>query len=198
MRMLKGIFTSKKNNGSTELVCVNSLFQEFYDRLVYFSFQFVKNKDNAKDIAQDAFVKYWDTREQVANDKIAIKNFLYTTVRNASLNSIRHEKVVEGYAQLHNSIEPQQPAVIEAIIATEVMAALHSAVQSLPEHHKQVSILSYMEGKKNQEIADELDMSINTVKKQKQRALQLLRLKLEPEIFMVMVSLSALLLSKFL
>jgi RNA polymerase sigma-70 factor (ECF subfamily) len=196
--MLKGIFTSKKNDGSTELVCLNALFREFYDRLVYFSFQFVKNKHHAKDIVQDAFVKYWDARENVASDKIAIKNFLYSTVRNASLNSIRHEKVVESYAQLHNSVEPEQPAVIEAIIAAEVISALHSAVQSLPENHKQVSILSYMEGKKNQEIADELNMSINTVKKQKQRALQLLRLKLEPEIFIFIVAVSASLLGCWL
>jgi len=195
--MLKGIFTSKKTDGSTELVCLNALFHEFYDRLVYFAFQFVKNKDNAKDIAQDAFVKYWDARENVANDKIAIKNFLYSTVRNASLNTIRHGKVVESYAQLHNSVEPEQPAVIEAIIASEVMSAVHSAVQSLSENHKQVSILSYMEGKKNQEIADELQMSINTVKKQKQRALQLLRLKLEPEIFVLIFSFSAAILCRF-
>jgi RNA polymerase sigma-70 factor (family 1) len=195
--MLKGIFTSKKTDGSTELVCLNALFHEFYDRLVYFSFQFVKNKDNAKDIAQDAFVKYWDVRENVANDKIAIKNFLYSTVRNASLNTLRHGKVVESYAQLHNSIEPAQPAVIEAIIASEVMSALQSAVQSLPENHKQISILSYMDGKKNQEIADELDMSINTVKKQKQRALQLLRLKLEPEIFVLVFAFSVAVLGSF-
>jgi RNA polymerase sigma-70 factor (ECF subfamily) len=43
--------------------------------------------------------------------------------------------------------------------------------------------MGYFDGKKNQEIAEELDMSINTVKKQKQRALQLLRVKLTPELF---------------
>ena len=48
-----------------------------------------------------------------------------------------------------------------------------------------------MEGKKNLEIADELDMSVNTVKKQKQKALQLLRMKLEPEIFVLILASTA-------
>jgi RNA polymerase sigma-70 factor (ECF subfamily) len=181
--MIKGIFTSQKTSGSLEQVDFNALFKEFYDRLVYFSFQLIKDKDQARDIVQDAFVKYWNLQENIMPDKIAIKNFLYRTVRNASLNSIRHEKVVESFVQLQDCIEPEEPPVIEAIITAEVIAAIHTAVQSLPERYRQVSLLGYMEGKKNPEIADELDMSVNTVKKQKQKALQLLRMKLEPEIW---------------
>jgi RNA polymerase sigma-70 factor (ECF subfamily) len=191
MNIVKGTFTSKKSNGPIEQIDFNALFKEFYDRLVFFSFQLVKDKDRARDIVQDAFVKYWNLQETVTHDKIAIKNFLYRTVRNASLNSIRHEKVVEGYIQLHDNIEPEEPPVIEAIITAEVMAAIHSAVQSLPERYKVISVMGYMEDKKNQEIADELDMSINTVKKQKQRALQLLKMKLEPEIFVLILALTA-------
>jgi len=85
-------------NGSgepMEQVDLDALFKEFYDRLVYFSFQLIKNKDQAQDIAQDSFIKYWYQRETIMNNKIAIKNFLYATVRNASLNAIRHTKIVE-------------------------------------------------------------------------------------------------------
>ncbi len=68
------------------------------------------------------------------------------------------------------------------------MSAVHTAVQSLPERYKLISVMGYIEGKKNLEIADELDMSVNTVKKQKQKALQLLRMKLEPEIFLLILA----------
>jgi RNA polymerase sigma-70 factor (family 1) len=191
MNIAKGTFTSKKSGGSIEQIDFGSLFKEFYDRLVYFSFLLLKDKDQARDIVQDAFIKYWNLQHTVVQDKIAIKNFLYRTVRNASLNSIRHEKVVEGYFQLQDNTEPEEPPVIEAIITAEVISAIHAAVQSLPENYKQVSVLGYMEGKKNQEIADELEMSVNTVKKQKQKALQLLRMKLEPEIFVLILALTA-------
>jgi RNA polymerase sigma-70 factor (ECF subfamily) len=49
--------------------------------------------------------------------------------------------------------------------------------------------MGYFDGKKNQEIADELDMSVNTVKKQKQRALELMRVKLSPEMFTAFIML---------
>ncbi len=115
MSIVKGTFTSKKSGGSIEQIDFNSIFKEFYDRLVYFSFLLLKDKDQARDIVQDAFIKYWNLQDTIIKDKIAIKNFLYRTVRNASLNSIRHEKIVEGYIQLQDNIEPEEPPVIEAI-----------------------------------------------------------------------------------
>jgi RNA polymerase sigma-70 factor (family 1) len=191
MSIIKGIFTSRNQQADTGGEAgFEALFKEFYDRLVYFSFQFVYDKDQARDIVQDAFIKYWNQHEEILDNKAAIKNFLYSTVRNASLNHIRHSKIVAGYIQLHNTIEPEEAPIIDAIITAEVVAEIHSAIQSLPESYRQVSVLSYLEGKKNQEIADELDMSINTVKKQKQRALQLLRMKMVPEMFMLLIALS--------
>ena len=192
MSIIKGIFTSRnqKEDASAE-TGFEALFKEFYDRLVYFSFQFVYDKDQARDIVQDAFINYWNHRETIFANKAAIKNFLYSTVRNASMNHIRHSKIVEGYIQLHNTIEPVEAPIIDAIITAEVVAEIHSAIQSLPESYRQVSILSYLEGKKNQEIADELEMSINTVKKQKQRALQLLRMKMVPEMYVLLIAMAA-------
>ncbi|HEY0176611.1 MAG TPA: RNA polymerase sigma-70 factor [Pedobacter sp.] len=184
MSIVKGIFTAKYSSQElTEEIDLASLFEEFNDRLVYFSLQFVKDKYQAQDIVQDAFIKYWQQKDTVLSNKTAVKNFLYSTVRNASLNIIRHEKIVEGYKQEHGGTEPGESSVVEAIIATEVIADIHSALQSLPENYRLISVMGYFDGKKNQEIADELNMSINTVKKQKQRALELLRLKLTPEMF---------------
>lgn len=191
MSIVKGIFTPRSN--SEELITevdLDSLFKEFYDRLVYFSLQFVKDKYKAQDIVQDAFIKYWQQKDTVHSNKTAIKNFLYSTVRNASLNTVRHEKIVEGYNQEHGKTEPEESSVVEAIIATEVIAEIHSAIQSLPENYRLISVMGYFDGKKNQEIADELDMSINTVKKQKQKAIQLLRLKLTPEMFLLLMVLT--------
>jgi RNA polymerase sigma-70 factor (family 1) len=188
---VKGILTTnKKCDELTDQIGLDALFKEFYDRLIYFSFQLIKDKEQARDIVQDAFIKYWHQKETVIPNKIAIKNFLYSTVRNASLNNIRHNKVMEGYIQHLGTAEPEEAPVIDAIIAAEVMAELQSSLQSLPENYRVISIMGYFDGKKNQEIADELDMSVNTVKKQKQKALQLLRLKLSPEMFMLLMALT--------
>ncbi len=173
----------KKQDSALENAGLTALFDEFYDRLVYFSFQMLHDKDQAKDIAQDAFISYWQQRHQVDSHPAAVKKFLYTSVKNATLNVIRHLKVVNAYAGSQGDTEPEEKSVMDAIITSEVLAAIQEALWSLPETYRIISIRSYLEGKKNQEIADELGISVNTVKKQKQRALELLRLKLTPELF---------------
>lgn len=173
--------------GSSSEMELNSLFDAYFDRLSYFAFKLIKDHDLADDMAQEAFIKYWQMRELVENSPVSIKNFLYTTVKNACLNSIRHEKVVNSYASALPDEPVSEATVMDAIITAEVLDSLLSAVGSLPEPYQKISRLAYMEGKKNQEIADELGMSVNTVKKQKQKALEMLRTRLRPELMVLLI-----------
>lgn len=166
------------------------LFDEFYDRLVYYSVQMLKDQAAAEDIAQESFIKYWAQRGEISEDTRAIKNYLYSTVKNLSLNHIRHGKVVNLYVSKHQTTEAEERPFIDALITAEVIAEVQAAIKSLPENYRIVSYLGFLEGKKNQEVADELGISINTVKKQKQRALQLLRLKLSADLFAIILWLS--------
>ena len=183
VRNLWGTFSDKTNRTESELE-LQGLFEEFYDRLVYFSFSFVKDKQQAQDLAQEAFIKYWNTREDIAKNRCAVKNYLYSTVRNLSLNVIRHNKIVDAYAS-HQKEEPFDQPVIEALMTAEVVAAIHQAIESLPEEYRVISLKGFIERKKNQEVADELQMSVNTVKKRKQKAIQLLRLKLSSDLLAI-------------
>lgn len=190
MGVLKQLTLTKKSPVvASESLELDSLFKEYYDRLVYFSVQIIRDQGQAQDITQDAFIKYWQEREAIFPNKVAIKNYLYSTVRNASLNIIRHNKVVDDYREQHGFSETEELTIMDAIISSEVMAELYSAIEALPANYRTISKMSYLEGKKNQEIADELNMSINTVKKQKQRALELLRLRLSPELLAVLLTL---------
>ncbi|MGX5691047.1 RNA polymerase sigma-70 factor [Arcticibacter tournemirensis] len=166
---------------------LKSIFDEYYDRLIYFSVQLINNREQAQDIVQEAFVKYWDYRENIAYERSAVKNYLYTTVKHLSFNVLRHNKIVDNYAQKQSLTEPADQPVIDAIITSEVLAEIHMAIQSLPENYRIISLKGFLAGKKNHEIADELGMSVNTVKKQKQRALQLLRLKLTSDLFAILL-----------
>ena len=143
------------------------LFKNYYDRLVFFSWQIVKNKQQAEDMAQDAFITYWQQREQIAGHPKAIKNFLYRSVKNASLNTIRHEQIVGQFESSYSGKEYGEAYILEAIISAEIIAEVNAAIDALPAHLQRVSKLSFLEGKKNQEVADELEMSVNTVKKTK-------------------------------
>ena len=175
------------NNLPGSAPILEQLFKDLYSRLVYFCYQLIGDKENAEDLVQEAFVTYWNLKEEIAPDKIAIKSFLYTTVRNASFNFKRHNKVVKGYLEKHNVSISDEQTIMHSMIRSEVLAELYEAINTLPESCRKISHMSFLQSKKNQEIANELGISINTVKTQKQRALQLLRLRVSPDIFTVLL-----------
>lgn len=173
--------------GASEEEQVRVLFDAYFDRLTYFAFRLLKDRDLASDMAQEAFIKYWQARYQVGSHPVAMRNFLYTTVKNSCLNHIRHEKVVSDYASQTGEESIAEGTAMDAMITAEVLHSLEMAIRSLPESYRRISTMAYLEGKKNGEIADLLQMSVNTVKKQKQRALELLRLRLAPELLALII-----------
>lgn len=189
-------FPEQRNKKSEDLESLpqdkafEQLFKAYYSRLCYFSFQFVKDKVNAEDIVQEAFFKYWDHREELSLNctDAAVKNFLYSTVRNASLNRIRHDKVVSNYLELQDPAPIEEFNIIHSIIRSEVLAELHMALDTLPESCQRISKMGYLAGMKNSEIAQKLGISVNTVKTQKKRGLQLLRLILKPEVYTTFIA----------
>lgn len=164
------------------------LFKEYYDRLVFFAWQIIKDKQQSEDIAQDAFITYWQQRAQIASHPVGIKNFLYSSVKNACLNVLRHARVVDQFHNSYPDTEPAEEYILEAIISAEIIAEVNLAIESLPPHLIKLTRLSFLEGKKNNEVAGELEISVNTVKKQKQRVLELLKLSLNPELIILLVS----------
>lgn len=180
---------SKNENQHHREVEVKILFDELYDSLVYFSRQITQDDMQAEDIVQDAFVRLWDGIHLLDPSRRVQKSYLYNVVKNMSLNALRHSKVVDGYKQSNEHGEADQMTALEAMMSAEVIAQLHEALEGLPQPYRTISSLSFLEGKKNQEIADELGISVNTIKKQKQKAIQLLRLKLIPILLWIMTML---------
>ena len=75
---------------------------------------------------------------------------------------------------MYSEAQVQEPHLDE-IVRAEVMGELHHAVDKLPERARQIITETYLNGKTNQEVADEMGLSLQTVKNQKLRALSLLR-----------------------
>ena len=158
-------------------VAYKKLFDQFNKRLLYVAEGIVHNRGLAEDIVQEAFWKLWN-RRSAFNDLSAIKAFLYLSVKNACRNHYKHEKVVEKYlSRQGEAIE--EGAVLAKIIEAEVMESLHHAIEKLPLGCREVVYLRYFEGMSIREVAEQLNISVNTVKTQKMRALQSLRLQLK-------------------
>ncbi len=163
---------------------IENLFNTYYPRLSYFAFKMINDKAGAEDVAQDAFIKYWNRRGDFPSEKAA-KTYLYITVRNDCLNILRHEEVEKKYLDQQDNNKTQEERGLNQIIETEVLGEIYKAIEELPAGCRQVLKLSYFEKLKNDEIATHLQVSINTVKTQKARALQLLRMKLDIGAFLL-------------
>ena len=160
------------------------VFKSDYNRIVGFCQQFISDKDVAKSLAQDAFVKLWLNREKIESIN-GIHSFLYTSAKTDCLNSIRHQKVISKYRDQQLQIKEGElnREILESfdfdqLELNELEKMINQSISELPEKCRLVFMLSRFEGKKNSEIAEELDISIKSVEANMTRALKSLRIKL--------------------
>ena len=158
----------------------STLFELFNNRLILFARNMLPAGEEAADLVQEAFVALWQRLESFENIS-AIRVFLYLTVKNKCLNIYKHEKVIQRYNN-NQPAAPEDKHVMLRLIEAEVAGEVQKALQQLPAGCRQVIYLSYFEGLRNHEIAEQLQVSVNTVKTQKTRALRLMReiLKSQP------------------
>ncbi len=153
-------------------------FQLHYRPLCYFAAQLVGDHQDAEDIVKDTYVKLWQKHVSFATSQ-NIKAFLYITTRNACLNFLRHLQVREASRKELMFLEEikGQELVVNRMIKAELMQEIYSEIEKLPEKRRMVFKMAYLEGLKNDEIAEQMNISIHTVKEHKGKALQFLRLR---------------------
>jgi len=158
------------NSGSQK--AYQKLFDRLYPILCLFAIKFIKDKNEAEDIVQEVFIELWKQREKFNNIN-QIKGFLYKSIKNKCLNNIKHEKIKLEYSN-EILITETEEYFEEQLIKTEVIVHIQKSVKTLPKQRKDI-ILMNMQGLKNNEIAEELNISVNTVKLQKKIAYKQLR-----------------------
>jgi RNA polymerase sigma-70 factor (ECF subfamily) len=150
-------------------------FKEFYAALCYFSYTIIKDSAAAEDIAEDAFIKLWERHSKFEN-AATIKSFLYSVVRNASIDRLREKKKRIAYSkEIIHLAEEKESFILQQIIEAETYREVVASLKILPPKCRQIFRMIYFEGKDYGQIASELNLSINTIRVQKARALALLR-----------------------
>lgn len=154
----------------------HELFREYYQSLVMFAMRYVNEQGEAEDIVQDLFVAVWEKNEKF-HSYLSFRAFLYTSVRNTCLNRIKHRKVEEKYVDYSiRHIEENQNEEYN-MLEEELYRQLFQVIDELPPRCREVFLL-HLDGKKNEEIATKLRITLLTVKTQKKKALRYLRERL--------------------
>lgn len=153
------------------------IFRAYYKRLHGFAYSYVRQGEIAEDIVQSVFLKIW-TQKEKWDPPGTVKQYLFAAVRNEALNKIRHQQVVaEAEDEVVHKFEEfnRQSLFEEDFDVEELRREIQKGIDQLPARCRQIFILNRWSGLTYSEIADYLEISINTVNTQMGRALKSLR-----------------------
>lgn len=157
-----------------------AFYKKYYKQLFSTAYQYVGQSEAAEEIVHDLFITIWNKADQL-NIQYSMKSYLFRAIVNSSLNFIKKEKM-NSLKQLawQNSHEEPFTADGEAAENEETLLKnLEEALVLLPDKCKQVMYLSRFGKLKQQEIADQMGISLKTVKNHLTYGFQKLRNHLE-------------------
>jgi RNA polymerase sigma-70 factor (ECF subfamily) len=154
------------------------LHDTYYNSLVYFSLSIIPDQQQAEDIAVDSLVKLWQlpTRFETTGK---LKSYLFTLVRNASLNYLKHLRVREQSESALSGPEVLVDSKLEALIVeSDLMRLVHQEIARLPASYREVVELLYIEDLSSAEAAERLGISMDNLRQRKGRAIKELKSEL--------------------
>lgn len=162
-------------NGNAEVF--RQVFDACYENLCQYAFTIVRDFDQAEDVVQSILMKLWERREEL-DIKTSVRSYLFRSVYNQCLNQLEHSSIKKKHdARVQNSPnrDEQQPDVFPA----ELEESIRKAVDSLPQECRRIFTMSRYEEMRYSEIAEKLNISVNTIQNQICKALKILREELK-------------------
>ncbi len=151
------------------------LYLAYYNKVLTYTASLLHNSVKAEDATQDVFLKIWRNRHTLREDE-NVNAYIYMTARRVVLDIYRDEK----YAQRHKdwAMSHLNEEAVEASCLNEIEDIATKMVECMPPKRKEIFMLSRKDGLTAKEIADKMDLSVNTVNKHIALALSSLKKKL--------------------
>lgn len=172
---------------------VKTLFDEHYADLCVFADRLLHDFAEAEDLVQNVFIKFLASGENLA-DKSNPKAYIYRTVYNTCLNHIAGRRTEDNRRKKyleHMLVDAREDYEL-GVIEIEVLNRIYDEIEALPAECRKVFRMSYIDGKDVATVAQELGISVNTVKTQRQRGRKILQERLK-DIFVAVPVLLAIL-----
>lgn len=158
------------NRGAYDAV---SYLWDRYSKSIYtFSYELLNDREQAMDIAQECFIQLWKNRANF-KELISVKAYLYRIAKNKSLNYIKYINVRRQHDDALMK-EITEDFLDEKIMKEDLFSQLYDAISSLPPKTAEVMSL-VLKGLSNQDIANSMKITVNTVKTHKARAIKILK-----------------------
>jgi RNA polymerase sigma-70 factor, ECF subfamily len=155
----------------------DTAFRTWYPVLVRVSSALLHDADAAEEVAQEVMLELW-RRRHVLDADTTLGAYLLRSVRNRSLNHLRHLRVRRETEADVEALYNAPTGADQPIVAKELSEAVTQAVAELPPRCREVFELSRVHGLKYSEIAEALEISQKTVEAQMGKALKIMRERL--------------------
>jgi RNA polymerase sigma-70 factor, ECF subfamily len=155
-----------------------TVFRKHYQLLCNYACGILKDMDDAEEVVQSIFMKFWEQREGI-EISVSLKSYLYRAVHNTCLNRLKHLKIQEVHKQyVGNYYEENHDSATDLMDKVELESRISDALEKLPEQCRLIFKMSRFEELKYQEIADRLQLSVKTIENQIGKALKIMRTEL--------------------
>jgi RNA polymerase sigma-70 factor (family 1) len=166
-------------------------FAEIYTRYKWLlhahAHKWMHDREEAKDIIHDLFSNLWDKHESL-NFNSTLSGYLYAAVRNKIMNRIAHKKVESTYiSSLQTFLDKGESLTDHLVRENELRSIIEKEIAALPVKMREVFELSRKANLSHKDIAEQLDISEQTVRKHVQNALRTLRVRLGVFVFLYML-----------
>lgn len=176
---------------SGDQAAFRQLFDRYWDNIYAVAFAFLKSDTVAEEIVQDIFMKVWLKKEQLPHLE-NFSNWLFIIARNHIYNTLRKKVSETSFEnELLEHLAETSDSAWQSVISRETEKLVDQAVASLPNQQQTIYRLSRIEGLSQEEIADRLQISKNTVKVHMRLALQSIRRYLQDHSAAIILALGA-------
>lgn len=156
----------------------DEIYALFFRQLAYFSERLTGSRVAAEDIAVDSFLKLLQKPPDL-DSLPRLKAWLFAIVRNASLDYLKSEKRhLASHSEIKYLSPIEEDEIERNIIRSEALQAIYAEIENLPPQCRHIVKLTFVEGLSISEIASQMDLAYQTVRNQKARGIQLLRMAL--------------------
>lgn len=147
------------------------IYDHHYVLLCKIAYEFLKDDFLAESIVDDIIFHLWEKRDTI-EITTSLRSYLVQAVRNRCINYLNLERekrevrfsVIDQQNEWINSVFPSDDYPLARLLENELEQEIRNAINRLPEECKVVFKKSRFEEKRYEQIAEELGISVNTVK----------------------------------
>lgn len=171
--MIKSVFQDEKKILSElskgNVIAFRLIFDSHRQNIYNNALKLTKSSELAEEIVQDVFMIIWE-RRHLMSDVENLGAYIRIMARNRAFKELKRLAQMSEFTQTLPSDVHVDP-VAEQVLLNDTMGVLKKAIQQLPQRQRSVYELCYLKGLKYHEAAEELNISVLTVKSHMQRAL---------------------------